>query len=89
MPSERRTVFARLSPYPNVQINGGWRHFSTTGHDAVRVGISVAVPVLDQNQGNILSAQENVAKVKAERELNRNTLTVFAGRACDSLQSNN
>ena len=42
--------------------------------------------VFDQNQGNILSAQESLAKTQAEQQANRNTLLVIAGRAYDSLQ---
>jgi len=52
----------------------------------VRLTVSVPIPVFDQNQGNILSAQESLAKTKAEREANRNTLIVVAGRAYDSVQ---
>ncbi|KWV47133.1 divalent cation transporter [Bradyrhizobium macuxiense] len=79
-------LLARLKPYPDVSIAAGWRHFNTTNDDAVRLTFSVPIPVFDQNQGNILSAQESLAKTKAEREANRNTLIVVAGRAYDSLQ---
>ncbi len=79
-------LMARLSPYPDVRLSAGWRHFNDTGDDAVRLGISVPIPVFDQNQGNILSAQESLAKTRAEREVNRNTLIVLAGRAYDTLQ---
>ena len=79
-------LLARLKPYPDVRIAAGWRHFNETNDDAVRLTVSVPIPVFDQNQGNILSAQESLAKTKAEREANRNTLIVVAGRAYDSLQ---
>lgn len=79
-------LLARLRPYPDVRIAAGWRHFSETNDDAVRLTLSVPIPVFDQNQGNILSAQESLAKTSAEREANRNTLIVIAGRAYDSLQ---
>lgn len=79
-------LLARLKPYPDVRFAAGWRHFNETNDDAVRLSISVPIPVFDQNQGNILSAQESLAKTKAEREANRNTLIVLAGRAYDSLQ---
>jgi cobalt-zinc-cadmium efflux system outer membrane protein len=79
-------LMARLRPYPDVRIAAGWRHFNETNDDAVRLTVSVPIPVFDQNQGNILSAQESLAKTKAEREANRNTLIVIAGRAYDSLQ---
>ncbi len=42
--------------------------------------------MFDQNQGNILSAQQSLAKTRAEREANRNSLIVLAGRAYDTLQ---
>lgn len=79
-------LVARLKPYPDVRISAGWRHFNTTNDDAVILSLSVPIPVYDRNQGNILSAQENLAKTRAERESNRNTLIVLAGRAYDSLQ---
>jgi cobalt-zinc-cadmium efflux system outer membrane protein len=79
-------LLARLKPYPDVRVSGGWRHYNETGDDAVRLSLSVPIPVFDRNQGNILSAQESLAKTKAEREANRNTLIVLAGRAYDSLQ---
>jgi membrane fusion protein, heavy metal efflux system len=79
-------LLARLRPYPDVRLSAGWRHFNDTGDDAVRLGISVPIPVFDQNQGNILSAQESLAKTRAEREANRNALIILAGRAYDALQ---
>jgi cobalt-zinc-cadmium efflux system outer membrane protein len=79
-------LLARLRPYPDVRLAAGWRHFNETNDDAVRLTVSVPIPVFDQNQGNILSAQESLAKTRAEREANRNTLIVIAGRAYDSLQ---
>ncbi|MEW6639831.1 MAG: divalent metal ion exporter subunit IhpA [Pseudomonadota bacterium] len=79
-------LLARLKPYPDVRIAAGWRHFNETSDDAVRLTLSVPIPVFDQNQGNVLSAQESLAKTRAEREANRNTLIVIAGRAYDSLQ---
>lgn len=79
-------LVARLKPYPDVTLSAGWRHFNETNDDAVRLTLSLPIPVFDQNQGNVLSAQENLAKTRAEREANRNTLIVIAGRAYDSLQ---
>lgn len=79
-------LLARLRPYPDVRVAAGWRHFNETNDDAVRLMVSVPIPVFDQNQGNILSAQESLAKTRAEREANRKTLVVVAGRAYDSLQ---
>jgi cobalt-zinc-cadmium efflux system outer membrane protein len=79
-------LLARLKPYPDVRLSAGWRHFNETNDDAVRLTLSVPIPVFDQNQGNILSAQESLAKTRAEREASRNTLIVVAGRAYDTVQ---
>ena len=79
-------LLARLRPYPDVRLAAGWRHYNETGDDAVRLSVSVPIPVFDQNRGNILSAQESLAKTRAEREANRNTLLIVAGRAYDTLQ---
>ncbi|AEI04655.1 outer membrane efflux protein, putative cobalt-zinc-cadmium resistance protein CzcC (plasmid) [Afipia carboxidovorans OM5] len=79
-------LLARLKPYPDVTASVGWRRYNETGDSAVRFSLSVPIPVFDQNQGNILSAQESLAKTQAQRKANRNTLIVVAGRAYDSLQ---
>ena len=79
-------ILARLKPYPDVTVSAGWRHYNSTGDDAVRLSVSIPIPVFDQNQGNIISAQESLAKTAAERKANRNTLIVVAGRAYDTLQ---
>lgn len=79
-------LLARLKPYPDVRIGAGWRHFSETRDDAVRLSVSVLIPIFDQNQGNIAAARESLARTRAERETNRNALIVLAGRAYDALQ---
>jgi cobalt-zinc-cadmium efflux system outer membrane protein len=79
-------LLARLKPYPDVRFAAGWRHYNESNADAVRLTLAVPIPVFDQNQGNILSAQESLDKTRAERDANRNTLIVLAGRAYDSLQ---
>ena len=79
-------LLARLRPYPDVRLSAGWRHYNETNDDAVRLSLTVPIPIFDQNQGNILSAQQNLAKTRAEREANRNTLIVVAGRAYDNVQ---
>ena len=79
-------LLARLKPYPDVRLSAGWRHYNEPGDDAVRLSVTVPIPVFDQNQGNILSAQESLAKTKAEREANRKTLLIIAGRAYDTVQ---
>lgn len=79
-------LIARLRPYPDVTVGAGWRRYNDTNDNAVRLSLSVPIPIFDQNQGNILSAQEGLAKTTAERQANRNVLIVLAGRAYDALQ---
>lgn len=79
-------LLARLKPYPDVTVSAGWRRFNDTSDNAVRLSVSVPIPVFDQNQGSILSAQESLAKTATESKANRNMLIVVAGRAYDSLQ---
>jgi cobalt-zinc-cadmium efflux system outer membrane protein len=79
-------LLARLKPYPDVRISAGWRHFNETNDDAARLTLSVPIPLFDQNQGNVIAAEQSLAKAQAERAVNKSTLIVLAGRAFDSLQ---
>ncbi|WP_065756185.1 divalent metal ion exporter subunit IhpA [Bradyrhizobium paxllaeri] len=78
-------LIARLKPYPDLRLSAGWRHYNETGDDAVRLGVSVALPIWDQNKGDILAAQQNLEKTRAERAINRAALLLVAGRAYDTL----
>lgn len=78
-------LIARLKPYHDVRVSAGWRHYNETGDDAVRLGVSVAIPIFDQNRGDILAAQQNLEKTRAERAVNRAALLLVAGRAYDTL----
>ncbi|KRR18566.1 divalent cation transporter [Bradyrhizobium lablabi] len=80
-------LIARLKPYPDLRLSAGWRHYNETGDDAVRLGVSVALPIWDQNKGDILAAQQNLEKTRAERAINRAALLLVAGRAYDTLTS--
>ena len=89
-------ILARLKRIPDVHISAGWRHFQETvqlsaqgqpfednNENAVRLGLSVPLPILDQNTGNIIAAEEALAKIGAERSLNKLVLISVAGRAYD------
>jgi cobalt-zinc-cadmium efflux system outer membrane protein len=78
-------IVARLKPIPDVHLAAGWRHFQDTNDNAVRLGVSIPLPVFDQNTGNILAAQELLAKTDAERAINKLVLISIAGRAYDAL----
>jgi cobalt-zinc-cadmium efflux system outer membrane protein len=86
-------LLARLKPIPDLQVAAGWRHFGEvwngsafeSNNNAVRLGVSVPLPVWDQNLGAISAAQESRAKVEAVRASNRLALILSLGRAYDTL----
>jgi outer membrane protein, heavy metal efflux system len=78
-------IIARLKAVPDVRLSAGWRHFQDTNDNAVRLGVSIPLPVFDQNTGNIIAAQETLAKTDAERAINKLVLISIAGRAYDAL----
>src|SRR6202158_675329 len=86
-------IIARLKAIPDLRVSAGWRHFQETvqvssggkpfedkNENAVRLGVSVPLPVFDQNTGNIIAAQEALAKTGAERAINKLVLISIAGR---------
>jgi cobalt-zinc-cadmium efflux system outer membrane protein len=77
-------ILARLKAVPDVHIGAAWRHFQDTGDDAVRLDLSIPLPLFDRNEGNILAAEQTLAKSGAERAVSRLLLISIAGRAYDA-----
>ena len=75
---------ARLKAVPDVTASVGWRYYGQTGDNALRLGASVPIPVLDRNRGGIREAQEAAQKTEAEKAINRLTLIAVVGKAHDS-----
>ncbi|MFZ5734402.1 MAG: TolC family protein [Pseudomonadota bacterium] len=78
-------LIARLKAVPDLRAGVAWRHFNDTNDNAVRVGVSIPIPVFDQNRGGILEAQEQRAKVEAEASIARAGLLLTLGRAYETL----
>ena len=76
---------ARLKPIPDVRLTAGWRHYRDTNDNAVRLGVSIPIPIFDRNQGGIVEAQEARAKVESERAAARAALILTLGRAYETL----
>jgi cobalt-zinc-cadmium efflux system outer membrane protein len=76
---------ARLKSIPDLKVGVAWRHFRDTNDDAVRLGVSIPIPVWDQNLGNITAAQAARAKVEAERAASKAALILTLARAYDTL----
>jgi outer membrane protein, heavy metal efflux system len=78
-------ILARLKPYPDIKAGVAWRHFNDTNDDAVRLGISVPLPVFDRNVGGIAEAEASRAKVDTDRATARVALILTLGRAYETL----
>ena len=76
---------ARLKSIPDLKVGVAWRHFRDTNDDAVRLGVSIPIPVWDQNLGNITAAQAARAKVEAEQAASKAALILTLARAYDTL----
>jgi cobalt-zinc-cadmium efflux system outer membrane protein len=80
-------LVARLKPIPDVTASIGWRYYQENGGNAIRLGVSMPIPVLDSNRGAIREAQENSQKVHAERAVNRLALVAVVAKAYDTAAS--
>jgi len=80
-------LVARLKPVPDVTAGIGWRYYSESGESAVRLGVSMPIPVFDRNKGGIREAQENAQKVHSERAVNRLSLIAVVAKAHDTANS--
>lgn len=78
-------ILARLKPYPDVRVSAGWRHYNDTNDDAVRLGLSLALPVFDRNTGGIIEAEAARTKVDADRAAGKAALVLTLGRAYETL----
>jgi cobalt-zinc-cadmium efflux system outer membrane protein len=78
-------LLARLKSIPNLQVGLAWRHLYETKDEAVRLGVTVPIPVWDQNIGGIIEAQESRARVEADRATNKIALILTLGRAYETL----
>ena len=77
-------ILARLKPFPDVKAGVAWRHFNDTSDDAVRLGVSIPLPVFDRNIGGIAEAQASLAKVDADRATAKVALILTLGRAYET-----
>lgn len=75
---------ARLKPLPDITASVAWRHYAESSQNALRVGVSVPINVIDRNTGAIREAQEAAQKTDAEKAVNRLTLIAIVGKAHDT-----
>ncbi|WP_422000420.1 TolC family protein [Reyranella sp.] len=75
---------ARLKPLPDITAGLALRHYAETNENAVRLGVSIPINVLDRNTGAIREAQELARRTEAERAMNRLTLVATVAKAHDA-----
>lgn len=63
--------FERANAIPDPTLNFGYRELSQSDDNALVAGLSIPIPVFDQNRGNIDRARSQANKI---RELNRSSL---------------
>jgi cobalt-zinc-cadmium efflux system outer membrane protein len=85
----RRVRVERTRAVPDVTVSAGVRRFSGDNSTAFVAGVSVPIPVFDQNRGNITAAQGelqgaearlNAARLDAEADLRTALFQVDAAR---------
>lgn len=85
----RRVRVERTRAVPDVTVSAGFRRFSGDNSTALVAGVSVPIPVFDQNRGNITAAQGelqgaearlNAARLDAEAELRTALFQLEAAR---------
>lgn len=74
----------RLKPIPDVRASVGWRHFRESGDNAATFGLSMTLPLWDQNRGDIIAANNARDKVQADRAINKSALLAVAGKSYDA-----
>ena len=86
----RRVRVERTRAVPDVTVSAGLRRFSGDNSVALVAGVSVPIPVFDQNRGNISAAQGelqgaearlNAARLDAEAELRTALFQVDAAQS--------
>ena len=86
----RRVRVERTRAVPDVTVSAGVRRFSGDDASAVVAGVSVPIPVFDQNRGNVNAAQGellaaearlNAARLDAEAELRTALFQVEAAQS--------
>ncbi|MBP7703709.1 MAG: TolC family protein [Caulobacter sp.] len=61
----RRVRIEKTRAIPDVTVSAGFRQFSGDDSSALIAGISIPIPVLDQNRGNITAAQGELQAAEA------------------------
>lgn len=77
----------KANAIPDPKINVGVRDFRDGGDQAFVVGVSLPIPVLNRNQGNIAKVQHEMARTSANRQAERIDLATSLNSNWQELQN--
>ena len=65
----RRAALAseKAARVPDLAASVGYQQFEEDGTDALLFGVGIPLPVFDRNRGNIMAAQQELAKAESNR----------------------
>ncbi|MFQ5780734.1 MAG: TolC family protein [Nitrospiria bacterium] len=89
--SQRRAVIdlERSRMIPDVTLSGGYRRFNETDNSTFVAGLSIPLPILNQNQGAIQEARHRLSKAKEARRAAEVRLTAELAEAYRALSTAN
>lgn len=71
---------------PDVRVGAGVRHFAETDSAAAVATVSIPLQFFDRNTGNIVAAEQRIAKAEQDRETARNVLLGSLAEAVGELE---
>ncbi|MFY9286933.1 MAG: TolC family protein [Alphaproteobacteria bacterium] len=74
----------KANAVPDPRMTAGFRDFRDTNTNAFVVGLSIPIPILNQNQGNIAKARANVTKTTHDQ---RSSELAFGSELTKNLQA--
>lgn len=75
----------RAANVPDPTVRAGMRRYREDDSSALVIGLSIPIPVFDQNSGNILKARQTLNQAEAEAETMRLTLLGYLAKARQTL----
>ena len=66
--SKAEHALEKANAIPDPSIDAGVRDFRESGDQAFVLGVSLPIPVLNRNQGNIEKARQNISRAESERD---------------------
>lgn len=71
---------------PDIKFGAGVRHFAETDSAAAVATVSIPLQFFDRNTGNIVAAEQRIAKAELDREAARNSLLGSLAEAVGELE---